>query len=247
MPPKTRRPKAGEPGYSPAGSLRRAQRDKEKAKKPRGTRGSRNAVGATCNAKKKGGGRCTLSAGWGTLHPGTGSCKLHGGSVPNHNKAAIQGEAVLMGAPKEINPLDALLWCIKITAGEIDWLSLQMEQLEKSAWVEETIVGKQFHLYARERRGRMQDLARYSQMAVSLGIAERAVHLAEQYGEMLARLLRGIEGGMKDKLNLTPEQQIIWDREWPLTLRQQLIVIEGGASQLVDGRKALPAASEEAA
>jgi hypothetical protein len=240
-------PSAGQEGYSPAKSLRRAQREKEKAKKPRGTRGSRNAVGSVCGAKKKGGGKCTLASGWGTNHPGSGACKLHGGSTPNAIRSYIQGEAVLMGAPKEINPLDALLWCIKITAGEVDWLGLKISEIDEKDWLEDSIVGKQLHLFARERRARLQDLAKFSQMAVSLGIAERAVHLAEQYGEMLARLLRGIEGGMKEKLRLSPEQVVIWEREWPLTLRQQLIVIEGGASDLADGRKALPAGKEEAA
>jgi hypothetical protein len=34
---------------------------------------------ANCGAKKKRGGLCGRPAGWGTDHPGTGKCKLHGG------------------------------------------------------------------------------------------------------------------------------------------------------------------------
>lgn len=35
-----------------------------------------------CGAhKKRGGGICTRPAGWGTQHPGTGRCKLHGGNA----------------------------------------------------------------------------------------------------------------------------------------------------------------------
>jgi hypothetical protein len=33
-----------------------------------------------CGAKKKSGGTCGRPAGWGTDHPGTGRCKLHGGA-----------------------------------------------------------------------------------------------------------------------------------------------------------------------
>jgi hypothetical protein len=38
----------------------------------------------TCGAKKRGesGGQCARPAGWGTDHPGTGRCKLHGGATP---------------------------------------------------------------------------------------------------------------------------------------------------------------------
>jgi hypothetical protein len=37
-----------------------------------------------CGAnKRQGKGQCTHPAGWGTDHPGYGSCKLHGGSTPN--------------------------------------------------------------------------------------------------------------------------------------------------------------------
>jgi hypothetical protein len=35
----------------------------------------------TCGAKTRSGDACRLPAGWGTDHPGTGRCKLHGGVV----------------------------------------------------------------------------------------------------------------------------------------------------------------------
>lgn len=203
--------------YSPAKALRDAEKER---KKPRGTRASAAAVGAKCGAKKRGGGRCNLASGWGTDHPGTGACRLHGGATPNHNRAAIKSAAVLMGAPLEINPLDALLWCVKICAGEVQWLGERMAELQKENWTEDTLLGKQFHLFARERRTRMNDLANYSKIAISLGIAERAVRLAEQYGETLARLISGI---LAD-LELTADQQKLA----PVIVRKHLIAIEGG-------------------
>ena len=92
------------------------------------------------------------------------------------------------------------------------------------------MVGKQFHLYARERRAAINDLARYSQMAISLGIAERAVKLAETYGELLATLIRGI----LDDLQLTPAQK----QKAPGIVRQRLIAIDGGMKQLPPGETA---------
>lgn len=209
---------------------------------PRGTRGQALKAGARCGAKKKGSkAKCGLAAGWGTPHPGIGKCKLHGGSVPNHVKAAAKEEyRRLLGTPIEINPLDALMMCIKIRAGEIHWLSEEMAKLDSKAWVEDTLVGKQFHLYARERAAALNDLARYSQMAISLGIAERAVKLAEVYGETIAKLLNGILGELKPFLNEEGVKQI------PQIVRKHMILIQGGnegdvardQKALTTGRKA---------
>lgn len=181
----------------------------------------KKAGGAKCGAQKRRGGKCTLPLGWGTSHPGIGRCKLHGGTAPNHIKAAAKEEyRRLLGNPIEINPLDALLWCIKLRAGEVQWLTERIAELEEREWFEETIMGKAFHLYVRERHHAMQDLARYSQMAISLGIAERAVKLAETYGELLARLIQGILGD----LELTDEQRV----KAPTIVRRHLIMMDGG-------------------
>lgn len=181
-------------------------------------------AGAACGAKKKKGGTCTMAAGWGTNHPGLGRCKIHGGNTPTHVKSAIKDEyRILMGTAIEINPLDGLLMCIKICAGEVKWLSDKMADLNEKEWIEDTIVGKQFHLFSRERSKRLQDLARFSGMAISLGIAERAVKLAETYGEMLAQLIQGILGD----LDLNEEQRA----KVPSIVRRHLILLDGG----VDG------------
>ena len=222
--------KGGKPGgaYLPA---------KPKQKK-RGSAAAKAQNLPLCGAKKRGGGRCTLRAGWGTIHPGSGSCKLHGGSVPNHIKAAASDEyRKLLGVAIEINPFDALLWCIRLRAGEIKWLTERMASLTKEEeWTEETLVGKQFHLFARERQHAMSDLARYSQMAISLGIAERSVRLAEAYGQTLGRLIKGI----LEELGLTEEQK----RAAPGIVRKWLIQISAGVPEesalATETRKEIP-------
>jgi hypothetical protein len=192
-------------------------------------------VGVKCGALKRkavNGKTCQMPAGWGTNHYGIGKCKLHGGTSPTHVKAAATEEyRRLLGNPIEINPLDALLWCIKISAGEVQWLSEKMSKLQEKDWIEDTIVGKQFHLYAKERRARQQDLARYSQMAISLGIAERAVKLAETYGEMLAALIQGILGD----LDLSESQRA----KAPQIVRRHLILMDGGRPDVEDHTKPL--------
>ena len=188
--------------------------------------------GVKCGARKKGGGTCGRPAGWGTNHYGIGKCKNHGGSTPNHVKAAASEEMrILLGRPLEINPLDALLWCIKIRAGEVHWLSQKIADLQEKEWEQQTIAGKTFHHYVRERAAAMNDLTRWSQMAISLGIAERAVKLAETYGEMLARLIQGILGD----LDLTEDQRV----KAPVVVRKHLILMDGGYPDAAEDKEVL--------
>lgn len=187
-------------------------------KKARGTNLAKATGAPLCGAKRRKGGKCGMGAGWGTNHPGTGRCKLHGGSTPNHVKSAIGDEyRLLLGKEMEINPFDALLWVIRIRAGEVQWLTQRMSELDEKDWTESSLIGKQFHLFARERQAAMNDLARFSQMAISLGIAERSVRLAEQYGETLGRLIKGI----LEDLDLSPEQMA----NAPGVVRKHLVLV----------------------
>lgn len=127
-----------------------------------------------------------------------------------------------MGAPKDINPVDALIWCIKLTAGEVEFCSQQMGILGEDKWLEETIMGKQLHLWARERQKAVDRLAKYARDALALGIAERAVRLAEQYGASIARYTEGLLG------DLTPYLSEEGIKKTPLIVRKHLALLEGG-------------------
>lgn len=153
--------------------------------------------------------------------------------MPPSRKAAAKKQAVLMGAPVDINPLDALIWCIKLTAGEVEFCTKQLEILRKEEWLEHTLVGKQIHVWAKERQKAVDRLAKFSKDALALGIAERAVRLAEQYGSSLAKYTKGL----LDDLELTPEQQ----KKAPLIVRKHLALLEGGAPVSDEDRRHLPA------
>jgi hypothetical protein len=181
---------------------------------------------AICGAAKRNGGKCQRMAGWGTEHKGIGKCRLHGGTAPSHNARAAALDAYdFLGVPIEMNPLDALLWCIKIRAGEVKWLSDRMQELDQKDWVEDTMIGKQFHLYARERTKGLQDLAKFSQIAISLGIAERAVKLAETYGELIAMYTQNLLN------DLWPHLDSEGRAKAPLIVRKHLIALDGGMTQ----------------
>lgn len=212
--------------------VRKEQRFKETNK---GARAMANVRGV-CGAKRKGGkGRCQQPRGYGTDHYGFGRCKWHGGAAPNGRKAAAKDKAILMGAPLDINPLDALIWCIKLTAGEIQFCTQQMEILEEDKWLEQTIMGKQLHLWARERQKATDRLAKFSKDALALGIADRAVRLAEQYGTSIARYTKGI---LED---LTPYLSPEGIKQAPLIVRKHLALLEGGGPVTAEDRRELPA------
>src|SRR4051812_19586339 len=82
-----------------------------------------------CGAKSKQHGRpCRKKKGWATDHVGYGRCKYHGGMSPSGKKSAAKEQAMeemerarqaVMGQAIDVHPMDALLWCVRITAGEV--------------------------------------------------------------------------------------------------------------------------------
>jgi hypothetical protein len=175
-----------------------------------------------CGGRKADGTACQQPAGMGTTHIGIGKCKFHGGNILNSSKKmAIKREAIVfMGAPLDINPLDAIIWCIKITAGEVAWLSDEIAKVTEEEWFEHALIGKQMNILQRARADAQDRLVRYSKDAISLGLAERAIRMAEQFGTTIARLLEGVH---RD-LQLTKEQE----KRWPIIIRKHLIIMEGG-------------------
>jgi len=161
-----------------------------------------------------------MAAGWGTSHPGIGKCKLHGGETPTHVKSAAKGELrQLLGRPIEVSPEQAILNCIRIRSGEVEWLSQEMAKLQEGNWVEETMLGKQFHLYARERQAALRDVAKFAQMAIQMNVAERTVRIAETYGESIAMLIKGIVDELMPQMTEEGRQMV------PQVVKRHLIAL----------------------
>ena len=178
--------------------------------------------GDTCGAKTRHGSQCQRPAGWGTNHAGAGNCKLHGGKSPNGelhgNLQLARREAAVMGQPLPVDPGDALLQCIQIAAGEVQYASLRIADLDDdAALVEQQTVkvrplslGKDgespevtveevttssvadLHVWIRVRQQAMDRLVNYSSVAIKAGLEERRVKIAEQTGALIAQAVRGI-------------------------------------------------------
>jgi hypothetical protein len=210
----------GEPSAY-AKAMKADRLDKQRRRRNQGVRAQVSAHGgAKCGANKRGGGTCHHAAGFGTSHLGIGRCKYHGGTTRAHTANAAKQEAVLLGAPKEINPLDAILWCIRLSAGEIEFYTEQMAMLEEKDWFEDTIMGKQMHIMARERGIAQERLVKFSKTAIDLGLAERAVRLAEQFGNTIARLLHGLLDDLDMHMSAEGKKMI------PMLIRKHLLLAE---------------------
>lgn len=201
----------------------------------RGRSGSGHDSGL-CGAAKKTGGLCARPAGWGTPHPGRGKCKLHGGSTRNHVAGAQREEAkeavALYGLPTEIDPHEALLEELRRTVGHVRWLErvIRAGRLEKG----ESPTGKArvvkldqatfaagdqpsvwMELYHHERK-HLRDIAK---TCIDVGIEERRVRLAEQAGEELAELIRGVLTDLGVPLSDPKTREVVTRR---------LTLLEGG-------------------
>jgi hypothetical protein len=160
---------------------------------------------------KQGGWACKLPP-----VPGGTRCRFHGGASPRAKAAAqrrlehakAQKAVDTYGLPLDIAPEDALLAEVHRTAGHVAWLGQLVSELEQrglkqyatgeggalwerpSVWVE---------LYQKER----SHLVAVCKAAVSAGVEQRRVDLAERQGELVGELLRvAIEAA-----RLTPEQR----------------------------------------
>ena len=200
---------------------------------------------ALCGADNRSGGSCRKTAGWGTGHSGVGRCKFHGGCTPNHELsgaiALARREAAVMGRPLSIEPHEAIIECIRIAAGEVAYSSSQIAGLEDAEAVgpvqtsrplKEEKGAENAEVYVTEygppavniwievRHRAMDRLVNYSKIALAAGVAERQVRIAEQQGQMLAQVIRGVLEDLG--VDKRPEA--------PAVVRKHLALIQGQAA-----------------
>ena len=155
---------------------------------------------------------------------GSDKCRMHLGrkAEPVIAGAVMMARAeaavITYGLPRDISPTDALLEEVRYTAGHVAWLREQVQALEADALVwgitEEVDRGSGefagtdttraaaasmwLELYSRERK----HLLDVCKAAISVGIEERRVRLAEAQGNLVAEVIRRILA----RLDLTPAQ-----------------------------------------
>jgi hypothetical protein len=151
-----------------------------------------------CGARKKNGDKCRKFAGEGTPHAGMGHCKYHGGSTPSHIKKAAVQEAkrrvIEFGHLVDIEPAEALLMCVRISAGQVAFIKSELERGDASCFDRQVLLS---HWDSERDR-----LVRAAKSAHEAGVQDHVIRMAESYGTQLAVTLRAVF----DDLGLDAEQ-----------------------------------------
>lgn len=172
-----------------------------------------DSAGRYCGGKKhQGEGTCTRPAGWGTPHPGTGRCKLHGGCLPSSMKA---GELALLEREArelfgelvpDIKPVDNPLAAYAELAGRVlAWMQLMdslLADLRTVGYTHER-AGEQVHsavqLYERAMDRANTVLGSYARLRID----ERLAEITEK---QKTAVIRAIEAAL-DEVGIDGEQR----------------------------------------
>jgi hypothetical protein len=167
-------------------------------------------------------------------------CSAHGGQAPQV-KAKAAGRIAeeqarkaveTYGLPRDISPTDALLEEVRYSAGHVAWLRARVAELEADSLVwgiteeaeknatefagtdvtRSAAVNVWLDLYFRERK-HLLDLTK---TAISVGIEERRVRLAEAQGSLMNDVIRRILA----RLSLSPDQSALLPVVVPEELRR---------------------------
>jgi hypothetical protein len=182
---------------------------------------------AVCGAPTAKGLHCKNPPGWKTDHRGTGHCTHHDGGPSGQGKHAVTiGEGMIamhrqvMGVPVRIKPRHALMRCVEIAAGELEYIQKRMEDtIGVGEEMQLTMFGEVLKPWIRERRNAVDRLAALSSMALKANVDEREVSAKENIAKTLAVFAEGIMAG----LQLTAEQRAAA----PRVVREQLLLMAG--------------------
>ena len=180
-----------------------------------------------CGAQKHDGSICSQRAGWGTTHVGWGRCRHHGGMLRGGAIAAAREEMHGMARPANVSAQQALRAVLRLAAGQLAYASAQVSNLSdddlfvRAYSPSDGAITMVPHHWLKLQRDVMNDVARYSKMAMDAGVAERGILVKEQQTTMVADLLERVV----DSLELTDEQR----EQLGPTIRRHLTLVEDDA------------------
>lgn len=193
------------------------------------------STAALCGSKTRAGGCCRQNP-----LKGQDRCRMHGGASPQAKRKAAQRMAEskaretleTYGQKVDTDPVTALLDEVCWTAGHVAWLRERVREIEANALVwgttervtkgatefegvdetEAAVPNIWLTLYQKERA----HLVAVCKAAISAGIEERRVRLAERQGDMLVAILEKIFGD----LGLTEAQRALLPTVVPARIRE---------------------------
>lgn len=137
--------------------------------------------------------RCRNPAGKWTDHEGVGACKMHENPAQAQPSTALTTMQVLrteaieytksIAAEKAINPIDAMLWAVRLSAGAVQFWFDTLGTLEDGTPTELALAIEEAYGKERDR------LVRSAQAAISIGLAEKQIRLAERQADLMLLVL----------------------------------------------------------
>lgn len=133
-----------------------------------------------------------------------------------------------MGAPVDVHPHDAILWAMRVSAGEVVYCDQQIRRLEEDELFErptktqlvelpsgkveeihESREPEQFSRWVRWRDRAMKNMAMYAKMALDVGIEERQIQLAEKQAQQLVNVITAVLTDLGHDLRDSQTREIV--------------------------------------
>lgn len=133
-----------------------------------------------------------------------------------------------MGAPVDVHPHDAILWAMRVSAGEVVYCDQQIRRLEedelferptktqlvelpsgKIEQIHESREPEQFSRWVRWRDRAMKNMAMYAKMALDVGIEERQIQLAEKQAQQLVNVITAVLTDLGHDLRDSQTREIV--------------------------------------
>ena len=131
-----------------------------------------------------------------------------------------------MDVARELNisPWEALLKSVRLSAGRVEWVDVQLREATMRNDGEESAA--EVRMWLKESREERSHLAKVSKAAIDAGVAERLVRNIEMEGKLVAEVL----GRTLDALDLPPELRVKAFE----TAHTQLLVLEAPSGTPVE-------------
>lgn len=147
-----------------------------------------------CGARKRQGeGTCHRPAGWGTPHPGTGNCKLHGGCTRDQITADTVNRAYAELAQLDVLPVGDPLEQLAILAGQVlAWRDSMADRINAlgSLRYESAEGGEQLRAEVSLWERALDRCERVLTAMARLNIGERMAKVSEAQLELMEKALR---------------------------------------------------------
>ncbi len=136
--------------------------------------------------------RCRNPAGKWTDHEGVGQCKIHDDPILTSTDLvvgmqALRAEAVeytrSIASEKAINPVEAMLWAVRLSAGAVQFWFDTLGSLPEGTPTDLALAIEEAYGKERDR------LYRTSQAAITIGLAERQIRIGERQGDLMMLIL----------------------------------------------------------